>query len=86
MIETKSEEQGEDEYTIFLLKSEKRIRAFLLRLLHESVKLYGNITPKIKEKDRWYGIDDLLELIAKINELSSCREVMMGEVYFFDHE
>lgn len=86
MSKMKSEEQSKEEYATFLLKSEERIRAFFLRLLHESVKLYGDIAPKIKEKDRWYGKDDLWKLITMVNTLSSCRESMMGSEYYFDHE
>jgi hypothetical protein len=74
-----------EEYCRFLLNSEIKIRAFFLRLLHESIKLYDDIAPKIKEKDHWYGKDDLWSLIIKITELSSCREAMMGDFYNFDY-
>ena len=74
-----------EEYCKFLLQSEEKIRSFFLRLLHESIKLYGDIAPKIKEKDDWYGKDDLLALITKLNELSSCREAMMGASYSFEY-
>ena len=84
MSEMKSEEVETEEYCRFLLNSEIKIRAFFSRLLHESIKLYSDIAPKIKEKDQWYGKDDLWSLIIKINELNSCREAMMGDFYNFD--
>lgn len=85
MSEMKNEEVETEEYCSFLLSSEIKIRAFFSRLLHESIKLYDDIAPKIKEKDQWYGKDDLWGLIAKLNELSSCRESMMGSEYMFEH-
>lgn len=85
MSEMESEEVKTEEYCQFLLNSEEKIRAFFSRILHESIKLYGDIGPKVKEKDRWYGKDDLWSLIAKLNELSSCRESMMGSEYMFEH-
>lgn len=86
MSQTKTDERSEEEYATFLIRSEGKIRAFFLRLLYESIKLYGDIAPKTKEGDGWYGIDDLWDLITKINALSSCREEMMGSAYYFDHE
>lgn len=86
MNETKSEEQREEEYTIVLFKSEERIRAFFLRLLHESIKLYNDIAPKIKERDKYYGKTDLWKFIMMISDLSSCRDSMMGSEYYFDHK
>lgn len=84
MENLKSVEVETEEYCRFLLSSEIKIRAFFSRLLHESIKLYDDIAPKIKEKDQWYGKDVLWSLIIKLNELTSCREAMMGDFYIFD--
>ena len=61
-----------EEYCKFLFDGEEKIESFFNRVLHESIKLYGNIAPKIKKEDGIiYGIDDLWVLINNLNEIIS---------------
>ena len=82
--ENKEVSLSREKYCKLLFENEGKIESFFNTILHESIKLYDDIAPKIEKEDGSYGVDDLWGLITNLNEIISNKEKSKGDFYIIN--